>query len=308
MWLSRGTNLLLALISAGLLLDAPDLARAQSPSYAAVTRDSVLVVAEKLKQDLENGSILLADLHAMQVRLALAGVLRDDMSGKIGVLEQRPSPDANEPKLTAGLVPVADKLIQDLNEPDLGLARREAEQLAAQIHKQHELYRNKQVLTAGNGSDPLHGYFELSDRLQESLRTGDIAAAAVLAVEVQSAEDAVSPAKKTPPLRSSNVYNINDALGRAAFLRQDYAGASDYLLKAADTPGKDPALSTFGPDLWLARALLKAGYKDVVITFLERCKAFWPSPHIDEWVSALQDGRSPDFSHNIWSAEPVLSH
>jgi hypothetical protein len=274
-----------------------------------VTRDSVMVIAEKLKRDLENGSILLADLHAMQVRLALAGVLRDDMSGKIGILEQRPSPDANAPQFTAGLVPVADKLIQDLNEPDLTAAKHDSEQLAAQIHKQHELYRDKQVLAAGHGDDPqLHGYFEISSQLQDSLRAGDIAAAAALAVEVQSAEEALIAAKKTPPLRSANVYGVNDALGRAAFLRQDYAAASDYLLKAADTPGKDPALSTFGPDMWLARALSEAGYKDVVITFLERCKAFWPGPHVDEWIAALRDGRSPNFSHNIWSAQPVLSH
>ena len=111
------------------------------------------------------------------------------MSAKISVLEQRPSPDANEPQLTAGLVPVADKLIQDLNEPDLTAAKHDSEQLAAQIHKQHELYRDKQVLTPEPGGGPLHGYIELSSQLQESLRTGDIAAAVALAVEVQTAEE-----------------------------------------------------------------------------------------------------------------------
>lgn len=136
-----------------MIFDARDFARAQSPSYGPVTRDSVILIAEKLKRDLENGSILLADLHAMQVRLALAGVLRDDMSGKIGILEQRTSPNPNEPQWTAGLVPAADKLIQDLNEPDLTAAKHDSERLAAQIHQQHELYRDKQILTAGHG-DP----------------------------------------------------------------------------------------------------------------------------------------------------------
>ena len=151
-------------------------------------------------------------------------------------------------------------------------------------------------------------YIELSDELQQSLRKGDVATAAVLAIEVQNAEDAIIAAKKNPLARSKNTYNINDALGRAAFLRKDYAAASDHLLRAADTPGKDPALSTFGPDLWLARALATAGYKDVVVIFLERCKAFWSSPRMDGWISSLQNGESPDFSHNIWSAEPILSH
>lgn len=303
-----GASLLLTLTLAGLAFYAPCLLSAQSPSYVPVTRDTVTVLAQKLKQDLQDGSVRLADLHAIQLRLALKGVMTVKMSSDISILEQRPKPDKNEPQFTAGLVPVAEKLIRDLDDPDPALAKRDSDQLAIQIHKQYEIYLKKQVEAIKIGDSDLNRYIKLSDQLYESLRKGDIATATVLAVEVQSAEDAVIAAKKDPLSRSKNVYNINDALGRAAFLRQDYTAASDYLLKAADTPGKDPVLSTYGPDLWLARALSTAGYKDVVITFLERCKAFWSSPHLDDWISTLQNGGSPDFSHNIWSAEPVLSH
>src|SRR5260370_30354298 len=107
---------------------------------------------------------------------------------------------------------------------------------------------------------------------------------------------------------SRNVFDINDALGRAALLRKDYLAAGDYLLKAADVPGGDPALRSFGPDLWLARALLRAGYKDFVLTFLKRCKAFWSPARLDEWIATLQGGGSPDFSQNIFSQDPILSH
>ena len=129
----------------------------------------------------------------------------------------------------------------------------------------------------------------------------------MLAAEVQDAEDSLVAKNIQPSMKGSNIYDINDALGRAAFLRQDYLAAGDYLLKAANTPGS-PVLRSFGPDLWLARGLLQAGYKDVVLTFLERCKAFWPKPVLDKWISVLQDGGSPNFSLNIRSDEPILSH
>jgi hypothetical protein len=306
-FLSRAASLLAALTFLGQMFNPANAASAQTPSYIAVTTESVMILAQKLKQDLQDGSILLADLHAIQLRLALAGVPREQMSSRVSVIEQQPNPDKNEPQLTAGLVPVADKLIQDLEGPDQALARRDLEQLAAQIHKQHELYRRERAQSGMSGDARYDRYLDLSDELQQSLRKGDIATAAVLAGEVQDAEDSIIAAKGHPLARSKNIYNINDALGRAAFLRKDYATASDYLLRMADTSG-DPALRTFGPDLWLAQALATTGYKDVVVTFLERSKAFWSGPHVDEWISVLHNGGSPDFSHNIWSAEPVLSH
>jgi hypothetical protein len=296
------------LVSEGGLQFVTPAAAAQSPAYVSLTPEAAITLAQKLKQDLQDGSVRMADLHAIELRLALAGALKDDLSAKVNAVEQLPNPDKPEPKLTAGLVPAAEKLIADLNEPNLRLARNDVERLAAQIHVQHELYRRQQIQSAAPGDAEIANYLDLSDRLQQSLRAGDIAGAAVLAVDVQSAEDKITAEKKQPIDRSKNIYNINDALGRAAFLTKDYLSAGDYLLKAADTPGKDPVLRTFGPDLWLARALSSAGYKDVVVTFLERCKVFWPGPHLDEWISTLQNGGSPDFSHNIWSAGPAPSH
>ncbi len=286
----------------------PRATNAQAPQYVAVTTDSLRALAQQLKQNLQDGSIRMADMHAMQLRLALLGVLREELSNKIDLLDQTAQGETNEPKWTVGLVPVADQLINALDEPDLSSAKKYVEQLRIQIHAQHELYIKKQLASTNTGDAIYDRFSKLSHQLGESLRTGDIARATVLAADVQGAHDALSAKTKYPfSSISRNVYNINDSLGRAAFLAKDYTAAGDYLLKAADTPGEDPALRTFGPDLWLARALLGVGYKDVVLTFLERCKVFWPKPQLDEWISVIQSGGTPDLSHNIFSAEPVLS-
>lgn len=102
------------------------------------------------------------------------------------------------------------------------------------------------------------------------------------------------------------IYNINDALGRAAFLRKDYPAAGDYLLKAADTSG-DAALAK----LWakpLARASsFERRQKEVVLIFLERCKAFGSKPQLNEWISVIKNGGTPEFGTNIRSKDPVPS-
>ncbi len=289
--------------------DTPDVANAQTPSYVAVTTDSVRTLAEKLKQDLQNGSILFADVHAMELKLALRGKLREDISAHVSALEQLGDSDKPEPQLTAGLVPVADKLIQALDEPNLDAANKYSEELAVKVSAQQEVYLQKELESVKTGKSEEDRYFKLSGQLHESLLKGDVARAAIFAVEVQSEQDAMVAKKKIPVIMiGRNDYDINDALGRAALLRKDYLAAGDYLLKAADTPAPSPAMRTFGPDLWLARALLKAGYKDVVRLFLERCKVFWSPERVDEWISTLQSGGSPDFGQNIFSQDPILSH
>jgi len=169
---------------------------AQTSALVPVTFDSVKTLAWKLRQNLQDGTILRADLHAMQLRLALAGGLREDMSGTVSAVEQQPDSNDAEPQLTAGLVPVADKLIEALDEPDLGLARKYSEQLAVQVHAQHELFRRQQADSNKSTNADYDRYFSLSEQLQQTLREGDIAAAAVLAVDVQSAEDSLVAKKK----------------------------------------------------------------------------------------------------------------
>jgi len=70
------------------------------------------------------------------------------------------------------------------------------------------------------------------------------------------------------------VYDGNSVLGLVA-LRQDRIGdARRYLLESGKTPGS-PQLDSFGPDLTLARELLKKGEHDAVLEFLTLVKGFW---------------------------------
>lgn len=296
------------IVTLGYLLFVSSTMSAQASPYRVVTTDSLRSLAEELREDLQNGSVQMADLHAIQLRLALLGVLREETSTNISAIERTSPPDEKEPQLTRGLVPVADKLIQALDDSNVAAAKSLSAQLSMQIHAQHEVYLSRQAGSSLPTEDSvLADYYKVTDELGESLLRGDIPRAAVLAIDVQNAKVALQAKRKTIPFNSRNIYNINDALGRAAFLSKDYLAAGDYLLKAADTPGKDSVLTTFGPDLWLARALLRVGQKDVVLTFLQRIRNFWSKPRLDEWIAVLETGGSPDLWPNVRSTDPVLA-
>lgn len=100
--------------------------------------------------------------------------------------------------------------------------------------------------------------------------------------------------------------------GRVALKRGDTGGAGDFLRAAAKTPGS-PQLSTFGPNMLLAKELVEAGEREVVLEYLEDCKAFWktaarvatpdgamsPAAALDVWAVAVREGRMPDFGPNL---------
>lgn len=51
----------------------------------------------------------------------------------------------------------------------------------------------------------------------------------------------------------------------------------------------------------LARELLELGEREVVLEFLERCRAMWKlhGDQLDTWKVIVQDGRIPDFGANL---------
>ena len=89
------------------------------------------------------------------------------------------------------------------------------------------------------------------------------------------------------------IHDSNDVLGRIALHQQKVQNAKDYLLKAAGTPGGG-ILSTVGPRMLLAQALLDCGEHDVVIEYLQKIKAPWRSGVIqtDQWIAAIRKGKS----------------
>ena len=147
----------------------------------------------------------------------------------------------------------------------------------------------------------------VSDQLQSSLRSGDIDTALTAATKLQKEIDSLRAESRPVPLPYMNVYNINDALGRSAFLRQDFLSASDYLIRASEVDGGSPAMTTFGPDMWLAQARLKAGYRDVVKVYFMQCRTFWTKDILGQYIDELERGGTPDLSKNVFSNAPIKS-
>jgi hypothetical protein len=88
-------------------------------------------------------------------------------------------------------------------------------------------------------------------------------------------------------------------LGRLALLNDDVPEAERFLLLAGEIPGS-PVLHSFGPNMSLARELLKRGRRDVVLQFFANCKAFWKMGYpLDTWTTQVQNGQLPIFGANL---------
>lgn len=71
-----------------------------------------------------------------------------------------------------------------------------------------------------------------------------------------------------------SIFRGNLILGCVAMQEGDIESAKRYLLASGKTKG-GPALGSFGPNMTLAKALLEAGQRDVVLEFFEQCTEFW---------------------------------
>ena len=90
--------------------------------------------------------------------------------------------------------------------------------------------------------------------------------------------------------------------GLVALDKNDRETAKLELLKSAMVR-KSPMVSTFGPNMELALALLKLGERDVVLTFLKRCRKIWYLPFrlffARKWERQIKEGIIPDFKGNL---------
>jgi hypothetical protein len=96
------------------------------------------------------------------------------------------------------------------------------------------------------------------------------------------------------------IHQGNVVLGRLALDRDDVPAADRYLLAAGKAP-KSASLTTFGPNMALARDLLDRGERDVVIQYLEECRALWTTDRgkLAEWLALARAGLKPDFGPNV---------
>jgi hypothetical protein len=85
------------------------------------------------------------------------------------------------------------------------------------------------------------------------------------------------------------VFYANLVLGRVALLEDHVQEAERFLLLAGQPSGPGPALASFGPNMSLARELLKTGQK-----------SFWKSDRqLDTWILQVRNGQMPVFGANL---------
>jgi hypothetical protein len=132
-----------------------------------------------------------------------------------------------------------------------------------------------------------------------SLEAGD------LKVARQLAEKQLAANTDTKSWNYGNIiHNANCVLGRASLRSGDKKTATEYLLKAGRTPGS-PQLDSFGPDFTLARELLEASEKQVVLDYLDLVAKFWvdkprasgrPNDNaalLEKWRKEIEGGKAP---------------
>ncbi len=100
------------------------------------------------------------------------------------------------------------------------------------------------------------------------------------------------------------LHHGHQILGHVHLKRGDPGAAERELLKAGQTPGS-PQLNSFGPNLTLARDLLREGRREAVLEYLELCRGFWcqvsalSETRLDCWIEEIRNGAVPDFGPNL---------
>lgn len=92
------------------------------------------------------------------------------------------------------------------------------------------------------------------------------------------------------------LHYVHVALGNEALSVKAFDVALTHLDESLVSVGIFGAGEYHGPDFTLARRLLRLGYRDPVLRFLDGCEERWPYPtHIQLWREELTRGAIPDF-------------
>ena len=118
------------------------------------------------------------------------------------------------------------------------------------------------------------------------------------------ADDALSAAERFKRMQLATCqFYCNLVLGRLSVLSGDIDRAGEYLLVSGKTEGNG-MLHTFGPNMSLARELLKKGQRGVVLAFFEECRSFWKPEYglekLDKWATEVKAGGIPAFGVNLY--------
>jgi hypothetical protein len=263
--------------------------------------------ALSLKGDLVSGNYRSALQGAVDLGLVLSRSPKAaEVTAEVEEMNSESLPPANlAPTATAALVPIADQLLQAI---DAGEARGVNEQISSLIQGIADVYKAEVRHGLSNSafdSDAAEArYTALHVSLAASLARNSVGQSVALATELQvllAVRRLVPPAYRIF-FYGSGLYEVNDAFGRAAFFRGDYKAASEYLLQQTEIPPEGVVgMCRSGPNLWLAQSLLRAGYRDEVLTFLQGVGKYWTKDSegkLDVWTADLKKGIMPDMRLN----------
>ena len=98
----------------------------------------------------------------------------------------------------------------------------------------------------------------------------------------------------------NRVHHGNLVLGRIALAEGNVKAAKFRLIAAGNIPS-EPNLSTFGPNMTLAKELLEQGERDVVLKYFRLCSRFWDRDdgQLEKWTAVVELGKIPDFGPNL---------
>jgi hypothetical protein len=174
-----------------------------------------------------------------------------------------------------------------------------------------QLYANRAEHAAGEQRAQLASrafqHFEAARKIDPSVgsaaRPSQYARVAIEVGDLKAARDAGDRCLVQVPslnVKDAGVHECNLILGRVALRQGDTASAIRYLYAAANVSGGG-SLSSFGPNMMLAKELLEKGQRQAVLEYLRLCAKFWSYDRgqIARWTAEINAGKTPEFGANL---------
>lgn len=124
--------------------------------------------------------------------------------------------------------------------------------------------------------------------------------AATVALDVGKLQSAKTHAQQLLLDEDSDdsIHSANIILGRLALQSGDREKAKAHLL-AAGRVSSTPELTRSGPDMLLARELLRVKETEAVLEYFKLCENLWKKPELKQWAEQVKDGRIPHFGSSL---------
>ncbi|NPD72145.1 hypothetical protein [Oceanispirochaeta sp. M1] len=96
------------------------------------------------------------------------------------------------------------------------------------------------------------------------------------------------------------IQDYHIVLGKIILKDGNVSCAKEHLLSAGMSPGS-PQMNSFGPNMSLAKELLRHGETEVVLEYFNLCRNFWElhDGKLDKWIKTVKNGDLPDFGSNL---------